>query len=496
MQELLGAQLSEKAEFMIDNLDLEEASGVEGARWEWFQLQYLNCESMFMIAVKSRQIAFSWIMAAEAVANAILRKEDTVFVSINQDEASEKIVYAKRIYNSLQVGGLPKIKRDSLTDLEFDNGARLTSLTGRAPRGRSRAHVRLDEFCFVQNDRRIYGATLPIISKGNTTLRIASSPWGQDGLFYEIYSEILRPYSGYTRLSIPWWEVYAFCTNVKQARLLAPGMATVERVERYGNPRIKMIYENMLIEDFGQEFECNFQGSGDSWLEFDDIKKVQSNDLHFRRVKCRGKTISQSIELIDRLLGDIRAGKIENVLAVGIDIGRKKDTTEIFILGLTSIGVMPLRAIISLSNVEFEYQEMIILHILRVLPIARMLIDQTGLGRNLAENMIKLFPIKVAGVNFSQAIKQMLATDLKKLVQTARIRIPADRDLAYQLHSVKRVVSGTLLKFDVVDDGSTTGGKGHHGDMFWALALSSAAAKQFVFMGSSNSVGESLVHYW
>lgn len=50
---------------------------------------------MFMIAVKSRQIAFSWIMAAEAIANAILRREDTVFVSINQDEASEKIVYAK-----------------------------------------------------------------------------------------------------------------------------------------------------------------------------------------------------------------------------------------------------------------------------------------------------------------------------------------------------------------------------------------------------------------
>lgn len=51
---------------------------------------------------------------------------------------------------------------------------------------------------------------LPIISKGRTTLRIASSPFGQDGLFYEIYSKVLRPYRGYERLQIPWWEVYAF----------------------------------------------------------------------------------------------------------------------------------------------------------------------------------------------------------------------------------------------------------------------------------------------
>lgn len=494
----LNLDLSDKALFMIDHLDLEEASGVEGARWEWFQIAYLNSTSMFMIAVKSRQIAFSWIMAAEAIANAILQKEDTVFVSINQDEAAEKVKYSKKIYDCLRIGGLPRITRDSLTDLEFSNGARLTSLTGRAPRGRARSHVRLDEFCFVQNDRQIYAATLPIISKGKTTLRIASSPFGQDGLFYEIYSEVLRPYRGYERLQIPWWEVYAFCVDVRRARVLAPTMPTEERVRIFGNERIQMLFENMILESFTQEFECDFQGSGNAWIEFSEIKNAQDHELVYRRARCRGKTIDQALQAIDRLSGDIRAGKCETVLAGGIDIGRKRDTTEIFFVGMGQGGMLPLRLIISLANMEFEYQQEIIMYAMRTLPIVRLLIDQTGLGRNLAENIVKIWPLKVAGVDFTQAAKQMWASDLKKLIQTLRIRIPPDRDLSYQLHSVKRVVSGTLLKFEVVDDGSsnTNGGKGHHGDQFWALALAACAAKQFIFIGSGSAVGEGMISYW
>ena len=492
MSEVAGRKLTERAEFLIDNLDLEKATGVDGARWENFQVEHLCDDSLFRIEVKSRQIAWSWLSAAEAIAYAILDGDDTVFVSINQDEASEKVVYSRRIYEALQLSGLPKIKRDSLTDLEFDNGARLTSLTGRAPRGRARSHVRLDEFCFVQNDRQIYAATLPIISKGRRTLRIASSPFGTQGLFYEIYSEVLRPYPGYTRKRTPWWEIYAFCVNVREARIEAPFMPTEERVRRYGNERMQMLYDNMLLEDFGQEFECDFVGSGDAWITFEEIKRAQDHDLVYRRARCTGKSITSALNAIDRLADDLRQGRIEPILAGGIDVGRKKDTTEIFFVGLGGNGGMPLRLMISLANMEFEFQQEIILYAMRSLPIVRLLIDQTGLGRNLAENIVKLWQYKTAGVNFTQAGKQMWATDLKKAVQTLAVRIPPERDLAYQLHSVKRVVRGTTLTFDVEQDSKEKG----HGDQFWALALAVAAAKQFVFIGDGNMHGEGIFTYW
>ena len=132
------------------------------------------------------------------------------------------------------------------------------------------------------------------------------------------------------------------------------------------------------------------------------------------------------------------------------------------------------------------------MYAMRSLPIVRLLIDQTGLGRNLAENVVKLWQYKTAGVNFTQAGKQMWASDLKKGIQTLAVRIPMERDLAYQLHSVKRVVRGTTLTFDVEQDSKEKG----HGDMFWALALAVAAAKQFVFIGDGNMLGEGIVTYW
>ena len=153
---------------------------------------------------------------------------------------------------------------------------------------------------------------------------------------------------------------------------------------------------------------------------------------------------------------------------------------------------MPLRLMISLSNVEFEYQQEIISYAMRRLPIVRAMIDQTGLGRNLAENLIKIWPLRIAGVNFTQANKHFFAAELKKGLQTLKIRIPIDRRLAYQLHSVKRVVSGTILKFDAIDDGKDKG----HGDCFWALAMAVFAGKQFVMFGNQDATGEGMISYW
>ncbi len=86
---------TERAQFLVDNLDLEEASGFPGAQWEHFQLNHLQDDGIFRIEDKSRQIAWSFLVAAEAVADGILAKVGSVFVSINLDEAKEKIRYAK-----------------------------------------------------------------------------------------------------------------------------------------------------------------------------------------------------------------------------------------------------------------------------------------------------------------------------------------------------------------------------------------------------------------
>ena len=46
--------LSERAAFMVDCLDLPAATGVDDAQWERFQLDYLADDGPFRVEIKSR----------------------------------------------------------------------------------------------------------------------------------------------------------------------------------------------------------------------------------------------------------------------------------------------------------------------------------------------------------------------------------------------------------------------------------------------------------
>ena len=57
------------------------------------------------------------------------------------------------------------------------------------------------------------------------------------------------------------------------------------------------------------------------------------------------------------------------------------------------------------------------------------------------------------------------------LFQQKKAPIPTDRDLAYQIHSIKKLITPSK---NVVFD--TDRNEKHHADKFWALALAHSAA--------------------
>ena len=478
-------RLSERCEFLVDCLDLPAASGVDDARWERFQLDLFNDDAIFRIENKSRQIAWSFSVAAEAVAEAVLYGTSSAFVSINLEEAAEKIRYARAVYENLQVARLPKLTRDNAFTLGFANNARILSLPARPPRGKARFNVYLDEFAHVQYDRQIYTAALPIISKGGR-LRIGSSPMGAVGVFWEVFSERLRPYPGYMRRATPWWDVFAFSLDPALARAVAPTVPTDERVARFGNDRIKTIYANMVLEDFRQEYECEFVDEVTSWFTWDEIKAVTDATL-----RCRFAKKPEDVpECLARLEEDLRAGRIESVFYGGMDIGRTRNTTELFLLGASTTGSFPLRACITLDAQDYDTQLDVICQVLGRLPVAKLFIDCTGLGGQLAESAYKRFPIIVEGQNFTAGAKTLWATDAKMYVQQRRVVLPPDRDLAYQIHSIKRLVTASKnLVFD------TDANEKHHADKFWAWALALGAARRGPASITIERVPEALAGY-
>lgn len=463
---------TERCQFLVDNLDLPGATGYDGARWEHFQLAHLQDNSVFRNEVKSRQIAWSWLSAAEAVAEGILYGTGSVFVSINLDEAKEKIRYAHNVIEGLPKQMRPQLPTNNRTELEFDNGARLLSLPATAPRGKARMNVYLDEFAHVHDDVIIYTAALPMITKGNRRLRMASSPMGASGRFWEVASESLRKYPGYTRKQTPWWEVQAFCVNVGEARRLAPSLTTPQRVEMFGNERIQAIFANMPQEDFAQEYECIFVDETTAWITWEEIRDVQSEDLICRIATSRDQDVESATQAIDDVATLVQQNRMEQVLVGGLDIGRTRNTTELFFVGINNLFQYPLRLAITLDAMPFDHQRDVIAYAMQVLPVVGLLVDQNGIGRNLAENLENLFPGKVAGMDFTNQSKLLWATDAKTLIQQRKTPLPNDRDIAYQIHSIKRMVTGSKnLVFD------TARNEKHHADKFWAWALALATAR-------------------
>lgn len=465
-----------RRQFLVDNLDLKEASGVEDARWEPFQIAHLDDDSMLRIENKARQIAWSWLCAAEAVADAILNAQSSIFVSINLAEAKEKIRYAKQIYHSLRIGGLPAILGDSQLHVEFSNGARLLSMPSRPPRGKARCNVYLDEFAHLQHPHDIYVASLPIVSKGGR-LRIGSTPSGAQGLFWEIFTEQIQPYPGYNRATTPWWLVWSMCVDVPAAKRVAPTLTQAERVARFGRERLKLIFSNMLGEDFGQEYECSFTDESSAWITWAEWHAIQSATLYSESVTCTGSAIDSALALIEHMTQMYYDRKIEHQFTLGIDVGRTKDKTELYLVGLSTTGVFPLRLAITLDRTPFSEQFAVADAMLRKLPIVKAYIDRTGIGMQLAEQLAAEFPGKVEGVTFTAQSKVQWATEARMLVQQHKVIVPVERELAYQVASVKRIRSGTNVLFDVERTNQ------HHADKFWAWALAVFAASQITSGG-------------
>ena len=465
-------KLSKRAQYLVDNLDLPAATGVEDARWEYFQLAHLSSESTFRIENKSRQIAWSFLIAAEAIANALLDRVSSIFQSINLDEATEKIVYANSVYENIQLSGLPKLVRKNRLGLEFDNGARIISSPGTPQRGKARFWVYLDEWAHQKHDRANYTAALPIISKGGV-VRGGSSPMGASGIFWEIDTQAFRSYPGYERKRTPWWEIYAFCKNVREARKLAPAMPASQSVEVFGNERIQAIYANMPEEDFLQEYCARYVDESTAWITWEEIKAAQAlgDGLTCYMVKAVGALSPEISDTIKDLAQDIKQDKVERTFAAGVDIGRTRNTTEIYLVGIGASGQYPLRLAISLDGIEFDDQFSVLMEVMKELPVVAMKIDQNGIGRNLAENAAKRYPVKVQPENFTNETKRQWATDAKMLIQQGKTPLPVDKDLAYQIHSIKRTVTASRnLVFD------TDRNEKHHADAFWAWALALAGA--------------------
>jgi hypothetical protein len=155
---------------------------------------------------------------------------------------------------------LPKWMQQGIVEwgkksFELENGSKCmaSATSSSAIRGRSFNLLYLDEFAFVPRNiqDQFFASVFPTISSGSSTkLLITSTPNGMD-LFFKIWTESEQEKNTYARVDVHWSDV--------------PG-----RDEAWKDEMIR----NTSIDQFRQEFECEFLGSSNTLIHPSVLSKL------------------------------------------------------------------------------------------------------------------------------------------------------------------------------------------------------------------------------
>lgn len=491
-----------------------------------YQIEHLLNNSPFRHIDKSRQVGLSYGISAEALAKTYLKKLQTsIFISINQEEANEKIRYAESLNELIPSEFKMNMAVRNKQSLEFDyhgHRNRILSFAQRQPRGKGlNTDINLDEFAHMKDARTIYVASIPVITRGTGVLTLLSTPLGKGNKHYEIGNN-RKDFPDFTRMRIYWWWCPDFLENpddLEKARKFAPAMTTRERVNTFGNSKLRAIYNNTDELEFKQEYELYYIDSSISFMSLDLIMKCVFDDPdedalegnidpdEVPRAYVPYKDSDGKLVVPDTIMNEYRGNKhadwksweghisesegeengfskIKDIidemyvalnpgsrnLLLGYDVGRVRDNAELSVVEQIEIDDYNLhiqRLILSLDNISFNMQENIIRYVLKVLGIERGKIDSTGLGAHLGENINNEFG-GIEAIKFGSDNKGRMARRFKMRLEDRTIAIINQKSQIQQIHSIRRSVTGNAsTKYDADHK------NGHHGDKFWALALAS-----------------------
>ncbi|MFH2012506.1 MAG: terminase family protein [Pseudomonadota bacterium] len=424
-----------------------------------YQERWLKDKSRLKIWEKSRRIGATYVQAYEDVSDCAVQPGLPVwFSSADESAAKEYILYCEQWVKLLDMAAryLGEVVIDSEKDIktfvvEFANGARINALRSNPKAFRSKGgKVILDEFGFHDDADALWKAAKPCITWG-FPMRILSTHNGKQCRYFRMTEDAKQNRGGFALHTTDIFKaVEEGLVDKIHGRL-----TTKEEREEW----LRLEKEACQDEDtWLQEYCCIPVDEATAFLTYDLITSCEANDCIQDDYIPSGNTY------------------------LGMDIGRKKDLSVIWLVEQVGDVAWTRRAV-EIERRPFREQREILFDLLP--HVRRACIDSTGLGMQLAEEAQEAFgTYKVEAVNFTQPVKEELAFGLRRKFEDRTVRIPVDRNIREDLHSVRKVTTAAgNIRFDAArtDQG--------HADRFWALALAIHAASTPVGIIEYQSTG-------
>lgn len=407
-----------------------------------YQQRWVDDESPLKVWLAARQTGKSFAVAMEAVIEGLTSgtgRCDNLILSASERQSKEVMqkVYMHLRYFKMRSLKVIRAERETMEEVTLPNGSRIISLPASPDtvRGFS-GNVFLDEFAFHTDSKEIWQAMYPTVTRGYK-VRVTSTPNGKQNMFHEIW-EHNENFSKHRT------DIHEACGDGLKVNIdaLREGIADPDA--------------------WAQEFECRFLDEATAYITYEMI------------TACEADTVRCDL--------DVEALSANAELFLGVDIGRKHDLTVFWLI--EKIGdVLWTRMVKEMHREPFRIQRDFLYSILdgsyfsllRIanseLRLRRCCIDSSGLGAQLAEEAREKFGQRVEEITFTGAVKEDLAVTLRRRFEDRLLRLPRNRDIREDIHSVKKLTtSAGNVRFDAGHSGVG------HADRFWALALSVHAA--------------------
>ncbi len=400
-----------------------------------YQRAIVELDARFTWNNWSRQTGKSFAMSLRRILRGVERQRNQIFLSASEQQSRELMMKARQHCQAMKIA--TDLRKNYWADTSFrqleltlPGGIRIIGLPAnpRTARGFT-GDVLLDEFAMHQNDSDIWASVFPTVLRGDGELDVASTPKGKSNKFYAIS---LNDSFAHSTVTLP------------------------EAIEQGLQADADEIYAAMGDEQlYRQEFLCEFLDESTAYLTYEMIAACEdpqaTTQLDFDHLRD-----------VDNKDGD---------LYVGVDIGRKRDLTVIWVLQEVA-GVLATIGTVEMKGTTFRTQYKVLCDVLRLKGVRRCCIDSTGLGMQIAEAAVEDFgAYRVEAVTFTPNVKADLAGRLRIKVEDRAIRIPADATIRNDWHSIRRSVTSAG---NVRYEGERT--EAGHADRFWAAALAVHAA--------------------
>lgn len=418
-----------------------------------YQTRWINDRSRLKLAEKSRQIGWTWTAAYACVRRTAVKgtRFDQWISSRDEMQARLFIDDCKLWADVLAIGAAEFGEqildgKQTSFDLRFANGRYIHSMSSNpdAQAGKRGGRV-LDEFALHKDPRKLWAIAYPGITWGGS-LEAFTTHRGSHN-FFNILVREAREGGNPKGISLHRVTLEDALNEGLLYKLQQKLPDDDERQAMDEAAYFDFVKSGCVDEEsFLQEYMCVPADDDVAFLEYDLI------------ASCEYGQYDTTWSVIER--GELYAG---------IDIGRKKDLTVMWIFERLG-DVLYTRAVIALQNMPKPEQEAILWP--WIARCRRTSIDGTGLGIGWADDAQRKFgEHRVEAVTFTPKVKEALAYPVRGKMQDRTLRIPYDPHVRSDLRSVtKQTTAAGNIRFTAerTPDG--------HADRFWALALGVHAA--------------------